>query len=390
MKAILRVVGGFLVIIFVLAGLGYGFKDQIKSRIFSPTTSAIPDGTVTPITNTADQKESAISAEPELVSENIQIPWEIAFLPDGSFLVTERAGSIKRIIQSTQQTIPVQGVAHRGEGGLLGMALHPKFVENKSIYLYLTTQVEGGLQNRVERYTFDSTTNQLTERKVILEAIPGANNHDGGRIAFGPDGYLYITTGDAQTSQAAQDTNSLAGKVLRITDEGDIPSDNPFNNAVYSYGHRNPQGIAWDGQGRLWESEHGPSGPGTGYDEVNLIEKGANYGWPTIQGDAAASGMKMPIIQSGSKETWAPGDLEVVGDTVFFTGLRGEALYSGKIQGTSLTNVSAYFREQYGRLRFVAVGPDGWLYFSTSNTDGRGTPKADDDKILRVKLQALQ
>jgi glucose/arabinose dehydrogenase len=390
MKAILKIFGGFLIIIIVLAGVGFGFKDQIKSRIFAPTTSVIPDGTVVPLPNPSASAEATISTEPELVADNVDIPWEMVFLPDSSFLVTERTGSIKRIIETTHQTILVQGVTHRGEGGLLGMALHPNFLENQWLYLYLTTQVGSGLQNRVERYKFDSATNQLTERKVILEAIPGANTHDGGRIAFGPDGYLYITTGDAQISEAAQDTSSLAGKILRITDEGGIPTDNPFNNPVYSYGHRNPQGIAWDAQGRLWESEHGPSGPGTGYDEVNLIEKGVNYGWPKIQGDKTANGMKSPVVQSGSDETWAPADLEVAGETVFFTGLRGESLYSGKIQGTSLTNVNAYFREQYGRLRFVVVGPDDWLYFSTSNTDGRGTSKADDDRILRVKLQALQ
>lgn len=380
-RAILVLVG----LVLVVGGL-FIFKDTVIGLIFRPTASVIPTKE-TAVSSSSDQN---ISTQPELVAENLQIPWEVVFLPDGSLLVTERTGSVVRIGTNSRTSIPIQGVVHRGEGGLLGMALHPAFLENNWVYLYLTTQSGSNVTNRVERYTFNSQKNELTNRVAVLENIPGSANHDGGRIAFGPDGYLYITTGDAQNEQSAQDTTSLAGKVLRLKDDGTIPADNPFGNAVYTYGHRNPQGIAWDAQGRLWESEHGPSGIESGYDEVNLIERGANYGWPEIQGSETAAGMRTPVIQSGGSETWAPAGLAIVNDTLFFSGLRGESLYSGKISGNELTNLVANFREKYGRLRIVTVSPDGWLYFGTSNTDGRGTQNSGDDKIFRIKVEALE
>jgi glucose/arabinose dehydrogenase len=185
-------------------------------------------------------------------------------------------------------------VHHAGEGGLLGMALHPRFDEHHWIYLYLTTVSDGGAENRVERYTFEN--DRLSDKKIIIDKIPGANYHDGGRIAFSPDGYLYITTGDAGKSNLAQATDSLAGKILRVHDDGSIPLDNPFHNAVWSYGHRNSQGLAWDDRGRLWATEHGRSGILSGFDELNLIEKGKNYGWPVIQGDESREGMERPIV----------------------------------------------------------------------------------------------
>lgn len=192
----------------------------------------------------------------EIIAQNLNIPWEVVFLPDREILVTQRPGTL--LLVKNKQQIPIAGVEHIGEGGLLGLAVHPNFKENKLIYLYLTSQTSAGLTNRVEQYKFEN--NSLSGRKVILEGIAGASNHDGGRIAFGPDGYLYITTGDAQNPDSAQYRNSLNGKILRIKDDGSIPEDNPFGNAVYSYGHRNSQGLAWDGQKRLWATEHGRSG----------------------------------------------------------------------------------------------------------------------------------
>lgn len=369
----------------VVAGGLFICKDTVIGLIFRPTASVIPTKEKT-ISGSSDQN---ISIQPELVAENLEIPWEIVFLPDRSLLVTERTGSVVRIAANSRTSIPIQGVVHRGEGGLLGMVLHPAFPQNNWIYLYLTTQSGSSVTNRVERYTFNSQKNELTDRVTVVENIPGSTNHDGGRIAFGPDGCLYITTGDAQNEQNAQNKTSLAGKVLRLKDDGSIPADSSFGNAVYSYGHRNPQGIAWDAQGRLWESEHGPSGTGSGYDEVNLIVKGANYGWPEIQGSETAAGMRTPVIQSGGSETWAPAGLAIVNDTLFFSGLRGESLYSGNITGTELTNLETHFREEYGRLRIVTVSPDGWLYFGTSNTDGRGTQNSGDDKIFRIKVDVL-
>lgn len=313
----------------------------------------------------------------EVIAQNLNIPWEVAFLPTGEILVTERPGTL--LLIKNRQKISIEGVAHVGEGGLLGLAIHPDFVNNHLIYLYLTTETSQGLTNRVERYKLEG--NQLSEQKVILQGIAGASNHDGGRIAFGPDGYLYITTGDAQNSESSQDINSLNGKILRVKDDGSIPSDNPLGNAVYSLGHRNSQGLAWDDRGRLWATEHGRSGIQSGLDELNFIEKGKNYGWPIIQGDQTREGMVSPVIQSGSSATWAPAAAAFYDGSIFFGGLRGEALFEYKIAEKSLKE---YLQGQFGRIRAVVFGPDGYLYLTTSNTDGRGNPKEGDDKLIKV------
>jgi glucose/arabinose dehydrogenase len=321
----------------------------------------------------------------EAVAQSLQIPWEIAFLPDKSMLVTERPGTLRHL--ANQKSIPIQGVAHVGEGGLLGLVLHPNFESNGFIYLYFTTRTGGGLTNRVERYRFENDA--LSERQVIIENIPGSSNHDGGRIAFGPDGYLYITAGDADRPNSAQDTNALSGKILRIGDDGSLPGDNPFRNAVYSYGHRNPQGLAWDSQGRLWATEHGPSGNESGFDELNLIEKGKNYGWPVIRGGQTQAGMERPIEHSGPSQTWAPSGMAYKDGKLYFSGLRGEALYIATINSGNTVSLRSYLSRQYGRLRAVVVGPEGDIYLSTSNRDGRGTVKAGDDKIIRVNPESL-
>lgn len=323
----------------------------------------------------------------EAVVQNLQTPWEIVFLPDGRMMITERPGTLT-IIDVDGTRIPIADVYERGESGLLGLVLHPDFIENQFLYLYLTYQTSSGMFNRIERYRFSD--NQLTESTIILDNIPGASNHDGGRMEFGPDGLLYITTGDAENANQSQDTNSLAGKILRLKDDGGIPEDNPFGNPIYSYGHRNPQGLAWDSQNRLWATEHGPSGLGSGYDELNLIETGGNYGWPLIQGDQTREGLISPQLQSGGNETWAPGDLEIVDDVAFFVGLRGATLYSVPLNAISPENLQRHFVGEFGRLRALRLGPDGFLYMGSSNTDGRATPKAGDDKIFRVDWHQLR
>ncbi|MBW3568817.1 PQQ-dependent sugar dehydrogenase, partial [Candidatus Parcubacteria bacterium] len=221
---------------------------QLERYIFKPTDSNLPAGTQSGQRDEANIKIAAV---------DLNIPWAIAELPGGDLLVTERAGKLKRV-GSDRQSIEISGVEHSGEGGLLGLALHPDFAENNKIYLYLTTRTDAGLINRVESYIYKN--GGLSEKTIIIDQIPGARFHDGGFIAFGPDDKLYITTGDAGDEQSAQDTSVLSGKILRINADGSIPGDNPFNNAVYSYGHRNPQGLAWDDRDRLWSSEHGPSG----------------------------------------------------------------------------------------------------------------------------------
>lgn len=383
--------------ILVLSLIVFLFLLAITIRYMAnPTTVGNQTTQGASIQETANEEntkgESTTMEEPiQVIADRLEIPWEIAFLPDNSLLVTQRPGTLLHIQENSKQSIPVSGVEHIGEGGLLGVVLHPNYDENNWIYLYLTSETKSGLRNRVERYTLDERNNTLNDRVVIIENIPGAVFHDGGRMAFGPDGYLYITTGDAGTSASAQNTSTLAGKILRITDEGKAAPGNPFMNPVYSYGHRNPQGIAWDSNGNLWETEHGPSGTTTGLDEVNLIEMGKNYGWPTITGTKTKNGMVTPVLQSGSKTTWAPAGLAIHEDTLYFTGLRGEGLYSAKISGKKLINFKKHFDKEFGRLRAVTVSPDKkWLYISTSNKDGRGAIKQNDDKVIKINFSVFQ
>ncbi|KKT77875.1 MAG: Quinoprotein glucose dehydrogenase [Microgenomates group bacterium GW2011_GWB1_44_8] len=333
-----------------------------------------------------DQRSPSVSQPLDtgikIVADNLKTPWELAFLKDNEILVTERPGTLILIKQG--QKIPISGVKASGEGGLLGLAIHPNFETNRWIYLYLTTGTDGRLTNKVERYRFKD--GQLSERTVIIQGIGGASNHDGGRIAFGPDGNLYITTGDAGNPNTAQDQTSLNGKILRVKDDGSIPTDNPFGNAVYSYGHRNPQGLAWDDNGKLWSTEHGRSGVLTGLDELNLIEKGKNYGWPLISGDETRAGMTRPVVHSGPDTTWAPSGAAFYNGSIYFSGLRGQAIYEYKITDKSL---NAYFKDKLGRIRTVVLGPDKYLYILTSNTDGRGTLQEGDDKLIRIDPNIL-
>ncbi len=368
--------------VIIIAGIFlYVFREQIFRQFYKPTQTSLEEGI-------------KASKDIEIIAENLQIPWEIAFLPDGDLLVTERPGTLKRIGKEGQ-IYTIDDVEHIGEGGLLGMALHPRFSENQWVYLYFTTKNESGLINRVERYRFGK--DRLTEKTIIIDSIPGATNHGGGRITFGPhsapngdtvdkpDYYLYITTGDAENPNLAQDINSLAGKILRLKDDGSVPSDNPFGNAVYSYGHRNSQGLAWDDKKQFWATEHGRSGVLSGFDELNLIEKGKNYGWPVIQGNETRANMETPIINSGPDETWAPAGAVYFMGRIFFTGLRGESLYEIAFsQDGKVESIKAHLRGAYGRLRTIQIGPDGYFYLSTSNTDGRGDLRSGDDKIIRL------
>ncbi|OGK39728.1 hypothetical protein A3A74_04510 [Candidatus Roizmanbacteria bacterium RIFCSPLOWO2_01_FULL_35_13] len=240
------------------------------------------------------------------------------------------------------------------------------------------------------RYT--ELDGKLSEEKIIVDQIPGNSNHNGGRIKFGPDKNLYITTGDAQEPSLAQNKNSLAGKILRVTDNGQPVTDNPFGNRTYTYGHRNPQGIDWDDSGRLWATEHGRSGIQSGLDELNLIEPGKNYGWPEIQGDESRSDMETPVINSGTNITWAPSGAAFIGDSLFFGGLRGQTLYEAFYKTNvqfKKADIKEHFKGDFGRIREVIKGPDGMLYITTSNRDGRGFPKENDDKIIRINPAKL-
>lgn len=357
---------GLGVIIIGLLVAGYIFRAQLVARFFAPTSSTI--------------RKVSTAPELEIVAQNLKTPWSISFLPDGDMLVTERAGRLLRIGDDRQVTA-IEGVRETSEGGLLGVTLDPEFAVNQRLYLYYTTNSASGLTNQVDRYRLAGV--RLSDRQVIIEAIPAASNHNGGAIAVGPDDKLYITTGDAARPELAQDRQSLAGKILRLNLDGSIPKDNPFGNAVWSYGHRNPQGVAWDGDGQLWSVEHGPSGPETGRDELNLIERGGNYGWPEITGDETAAGMIAPLVQSGSSDTWAPAGLTYLDGALYFAGLRGQALYRATPKTSDSVTLERLYAGKYGRLRAVTAH-QGKVYVSTSNRDGRGNPADEDDRILRV------
>ena len=331
----------------------------------------------------------------EVVAGKLKIPWSIDWTPDRTALFTERGGDLRVIRDGILLPDPIFSVDVNDdeEGGLLGIAVDPEFEENQYIYMYQTYKTDGTTLNKVVRYTLANVT--VSEDLVLVDGIPGASYHDGGRIQFGPDGNLYITTGDAGNPSLAQDLDSLAGKILRITREGAIPQDNPFSNStVWSWGHRNPQGMDWDGSGNLIATEHGPSGErGEAHDEINLILPGANYGWPETVGDESMAGMQDPLLHTGS-ETWAPSGSEFYdGDMIpgwtgkyFVANLRGEHL---RMIDLDLSNNGTHsheglFEGQFGRLRDVQTGPDGFLYLLTSNRDGRGLPVSNDDRILKI------
>lgn len=357
-----------VVVIFLFGGVGWSFREKLVRKWFKPREVSVPktDGL------------SSAELEYEVVASELEVPWELVFLPDGELLVTERPGRLVKI-GLDKSVVEVEGVEHIGEGGLLGLALHPSFAENRQIYLYLTSRVEGGLVNRVERYRFEGES--LTDREVILAEVPGASYHDGGRIKFGVDGKLYVTTGDAGKTELSQDKESLAGKILRLNEDGSVPEDNSFGDFVFSYGHRNPQGIDWDDEGRMWATEHGPSG----FDEINLIEKGSNYGWPEAKGDEESASFVGSSLTSGAEDTWAPSGMEIDGDRMFFGGLRGESLFELEIKNDKLSGLKRHFFREFGRIRFVRKSPDGEWYVATNNRDGRGSVQKGDDKIIKIK-----
>ena len=380
-----RILYILLALVVLLAAL---WASQGASLLFRPTETTAQPGasSVLPPDNTGETNLPPIT----VIAEDLSVPWDIAFLPDGSLLVTERPGTLARIATGGQiERIAVPDIAARSEGGLLGLALHPQFIVNQYLYLYEGRRTDAGLINTVARYRFDTETNALGDRHVIIDDIPGAIFHDGGGLAFGPDGLLYITTGDAREPALSQNRDSLAGKTLRLTDDGAVPVDNPFGTAVYSYGHRNAQGLTWDAVGALWQTEHGRSGVRSGLDELNRITAGTNYGWPEIQGDEVREGMEAPVLHSGPSETWAPASAQYLNGSVFFGGLRGQALFEARGINTDSREMIAHFLGEYGRIRAVVLGPDGFLYLSTSNTDGRGTPQPGDDKIIRVDPSIL-
>ncbi|MHB0859082.1 MAG: PQQ-dependent sugar dehydrogenase [Anaerolineae bacterium] len=347
----------------------------------------------------AESTPVPVAPQIEILAPNLQVPWAMAFAPGGRLFFTERPGRIRLIVdgQLREQAVAELPVAAEGEGGLLGIALDPAFSDNGFLYVMYTYEQGGGLFNRVARLTVEGET--ATGETTLIEGIPGARNHDGGALAFGPDGKLYVGTGDAGQRDLAQELNSLAGKILRLNSDGSIPEDNPFpDSPIYSYGHRNPQGLAWQpGTGRLFATEHGPSGE-MGLccrDELNAIEAGGNYGWPLVSGIANDDRFIDPILYSGADYTWAPAGLAFYESdllpgwrgNLFFGALRGEHLHRvvlGGPDGMSVIEHEELFQSEYGRIRAVALGPEGALYMATSNRDGRALAASNDDRILRL------
>jgi glucose/arabinose dehydrogenase len=347
------------------------------------------------------------------IATGLDVPWGLTFLPDETAIVTGRDdGSISAIAPdgSVREIGVVDDVDHGGEGGLLGVAASPNFDRDNSLYVYYTTATD----NRIASLTLENGA--LGNQRVLLQGIPKGGIHNGGRLAFGPDGLLYAGTGDSGERSNAQDLNSLGGKILRLAPDGSPATGNPFHSApyVYSYGHRNVQGLAFDDSGRLWASEFGQNT----WDELNLIVAGGNYGWPVVEGPGVHEGFVEPV-RVWSTDQASPSGIAVWQGSVWMAGLRGQRLWqipisdaapssgpgatasaggassasgassAGGATSSSGTNPTgepiAQLTGVYGRLRTVQVAPDGSLWVSTSNTDGRGDVRDGDDRILRIE-----
>jgi glucose/arabinose dehydrogenase len=382
-----------LATVLVLAGC-----DAVSSGGTEGTRRGTPAPSPAPLSPSAEPSPLATptappgpvqpAGTPRDIATGLDAPWSIARLASGSTLISER--DTARIRELTPDAAlrdvgVVDGVVPRGEGGLLGLTVAPDGSADAGwLYVYFTAATD----NRIVRIRLEGTPGaySLGAREEVLSQIPKAGNHNGGRIAFGPDGKLYATAGDAGRGSDAQDPASLGGKILRLEPDGTVPEDNPIpGSPVYSLGHRNPQGIAWDESGRMWAAEFGQNT----WDELNVIRPGANYGWPDVEGTGGGEGFVDPVMQWSTRDA-SPSGLAIVRGTLFLAGLGGERLWV--IQPTpegGVGDVVEYFRDEYGRIRDVAAGPDGSLWMLTNNTDGRGSPREGDDRLIQVELAPL-
>ncbi|MEH7123349.1 PQQ-dependent sugar dehydrogenase [Bacillus sp. JJ1503] len=328
-----------------------------------------------------DQEASIPVTAPQVVADELQIPWSISQIGN-SFYLSERPGAIVKVEEGSserQKVVFEKPLATAAEAGLLGLVLSPDFLQTNEAFAYYTYTDQSGQFNRI--VVLQLKNNVWQEKRLLLDKIPSGQFHHGGRLKIGPDGKLYATTGDAATNpEIAQDLGSLGGKILRMNLDGSIPNDNPFPNSyVYSYGHRNPQGLAWTADGALYESEHGPSAN----DEINLIQAGKNYGWPLIKGTEKRAGMESPLFTSGANHTWAPSGMAFANGNLYVSALRGNAVIEFNLQ----TGEQREIITGLGRIRDVII-KDNTLYFISNNTDGRGNPLERDDKLYRIPLSS--
>lgn len=333
-------------------------------------------------TDHAQEKGTAIQTHSnrgiEVIADNLEIPWAIEKV-ENLFYITERTGHIVKIQEGTmerQQVRLKQELATAAEAGLLGFVLAPDFTQSKLAYAYYT-YVDGDKQfNRI--VTLRQKGDVWYEEQLLLDHIVSGTFHHGGRLKIGPDGKLYATVGDAVQASVAQDPSALEGKILRMNLDGSVPQDNPFpNSVVYSYGHRNPQGLAWSVDGVLFASEHGNSAN----DEINKIEAGQNYGWPIIEGNETHRGMISPLFTSGSNTTWAPSGMDYDDNKLYVAALRGTTI----LEFNLATNKQRELITGLGRIRDIVID-EQYLYFVSNNTDGRGNPQKNDDKLYRIPL----
>lgn len=363
--------------VVLLAGCAAGPE---SGPVVNPSGTAVPSPTEPPA---SQPPVVAPTGAPEVIAEGLDAPWSVVRLPDGGVLVSERdSGRIVEVLEdgSLREAGVVAGVAAGGEGGLLGLAHLPGDGDGgDALYAYLSTDSD----NRVVRMPLTGATGDLGlgEPEPILTGIPRSGNHNGGRVAFGPDGFLYVTTGDAGDRGASQDLDSLGGKILRLTPDGEPAPGNPFDSLVFTLGHRNVQGIAWDAAGGMWAAEFGQNT----WDELNRIVPGGNYGWPDVEGLGDDPRFVDPAVQWPTAEA-SPSGIAVVGDTVVVAALRGERLWWASPATGSPTDVVDTYAGEYGRFRDVVAGPDGELWALTSNTDGRGSPREGDDRLLRIPV----
>jgi glucose/arabinose dehydrogenase len=376
-RAAVRVL--LLLLVLALAGCSGDAPDDAD-----PTRSAGAGPSRSPSETTLSPSATATrAARPRVagdVATGLSVPWGLAFLPDGTALVSERDTERVKAVDASGRVRTVgrvDGVDGSGEGGLLGLAVSPDYATDSTVFAYFTR----GSENVVARMTYDG--DGLSDQRTVLDGIPSGPIHNGGRIAFGPDGYLYVGTGESGQSDLSQDRGSLGGKILRITPDGDPAPGNPFpGSPVWSLGHRNVQGLAWDAEGRMWAAEFGQNT----WDELNRIEPGENYGWPVVEGRAGDERYVDPVRQWRTSEA-SPSGIAVAEGSVFMAALGGTRLWQVPIlEGADgrTGRPRALMRERYGRLRTVVAAPDGSLWVTTSNRDGRGAPRDGDDRIVRL------